>query len=131
MGNDQRLEPTGAGRFVVLAAGLIILLLLLLPPVKGLLNGIPYLWEVLYPLLTVLSVYALATAVKAREPLLSVAKPALLLLAAACMTAYIYGVAPIFFTVGRWSALLFIAAEVVHVVIDAAGVPAKARKLRT
>jgi hypothetical protein len=64
MDDDQRLEPTGAGRFVVFAAGLMILLLLLLPPVKALLNSIPYLWEVLYPLLTALSVYAVATASK-------------------------------------------------------------------
>jgi hypothetical protein len=131
MDDDQRLEPTGAGRFVVFAAGLMILLLLLLPPVKALLNSIPYLWEMLYPLLTALAVYAVATAVRAREPLLSVAKLTLLLLAAACMTAYFYGAAPIFFTVGRWSALLFIAAEVVHLVVDSIGVPAKAGKLET
>jgi hypothetical protein len=129
MGNDERREPTGAGRFGVLAAGLIILLLLLLPPVKGLLNSIPYLWAVLYPLLTALSVYAVATAIRAREPLLFVAKPIVLLLAAACMTAYFYGAAPIFFTVGRWSALLFIAAEVIHLLVGGIGVPAKAGKL--
>jgi hypothetical protein len=126
MAEDQRSESTGAPRFVVLAVGFVILLLLLLPPVRGMLNQVPYLWEVLYPVLTVLAGYLVVSAVQAAEPFLSVLTGVLLLVAAASMTGYTYGAAPLFFTVGRWSALLFIVAEVVHLVIDMLRAPAKA-----
>ncbi len=125
MSEDPNSEPIGASRFVLLAVGFVILVLLLLPPVKQTLNRIPYLWEVLYPLTMVLSGYLALTAALAREPLLSVGKWSLLFVAAACMAGFVYGAAPIFFTLGRWGALLFIAAEVVLAVMDARRVPAK------
>jgi hypothetical protein len=126
MTEDRNSEPTRASRLVVLAVGFIILMLLLLPPVRGLLNRVPYIWDVLYPLLMVFAGYLVVTAALACEPILSVMKWVLLLVAAACMTGYVYAGAPIFFTVGQWSAMLFMAAEVVHVIIETLHAPAHA-----
>lgn len=126
MTEDRNSEPTGARRLVVLAVGFIILMLLLLPPVKGLLNRVPYIWNVVYPLLAVFAGYLIVSAALAREPILPVMKWVLLLVAAASMTGYVYAGAPILFTVGQWSAMLFMAAEVVHVIVETLHAPAHA-----
>lgn len=105
--------------FVVLAAGLVILIFLLLPAVRGWLSRIPFIWEVLYPLLTVFAGYLVVSSIRAGESVAVVIKWGLLLVGALGVTIYTYGGAAMFFTVGRWSAILFIAAEVLHTVVGA------------
>jgi hypothetical protein len=102
-------------RFPVILAGLLLLAIVLLTPVKGWLNQIPHLWQVLYPLLTLLAGYLLVSAARAREGWLTIAKWALLLASAACASGYFLLALPYaFFTMGRWGAIVFIAVEVVH-----------------
>jgi hypothetical protein len=112
-GGDQ--PATKGIRFAVILAGLLLLAVILLTPVRGWLNQVPYLWQVLYPLLTLLAGYLLYSASRAREGGLTMAKWALLLASAACASAYfLLGLPYTFFTLGRWGAIVFIAVEVVH-----------------
>jgi hypothetical protein len=116
-------DATGGHRFIVLVAGLIIMALLLLPPVRSALNRIPYLWHVAYPALTLIAGYLVGSAVLTREPVLVIVKWALLLVGAAAITVYTYGGPSLLFAVGRWSAILFILAEVVDVARGATAGP--------
>lgn len=116
--------PTAIMKIGILLLGLALLAVLLLPPVKGWLNRIPHFWDVLYPLLTLFAGYVFISAIVAREGVLSVVTWGLLLTSTLCATIFTYGGAHAFFTVGRWSALLFIAAQVVDTLVDVVSGPA-------
>lgn len=113
--NGTRTAPISWG---VLIAGLLLLAVLVFSPIKEWLNRIPYLWHVLYPLLTIFAAALVVSAVMAKEGVLTVAKWMLLLIGTAGATVYTYGGARIFFTAGRWGALLFIAVEIIHNVVE-------------
>ncbi|MGC9522492.1 MAG: hypothetical protein ACP5HG_11505 [Anaerolineae bacterium] len=105
-------------RWGVLVAGLVLLAVLLFSPIKGWLNRIPYLWHVVYPLLTIFAAALVAHAVATQEGLLTIVKWMLLLIGTAGAAIHTYGGARIFFTVGRWAALLFVAVEVLHTISE-------------
>lgn len=112
---NQRSDSTTTIRLTVVLLGLLVLAIILLTPVKGWLNRIPHMWQILNPLLTLLAGYLVLSAVRARESWLTVVKWALLLTGTACASLYfLFDVSPIFFTLGRWGAIAFIALEVVR-----------------
>jgi Ni,Fe-hydrogenase I cytochrome b subunit len=106
-------------RVAVVLIGLLLLAVVLLTPVKGWLNRIPYLWQVLFPLLTLLAGVALIGEIRARGSWLSLAKWALLLASAASASiTFLLDGPRLFFTLGRWGAIAFIIVEVTHSLVE-------------
>jgi hypothetical protein len=105
-------------RFISLALGLVVLALLLLTPLKAWLNQIPNFWQFVYPLLSLFAGYLVIDSLRANEGAVTTAKWAVLFASALCATAYALGAGSTFFTVARWSAILFIVAEVLLTVFE-------------
>ncbi len=100
-------------RPTIILVGLLLLAVILLTPVKGWLNRIPYIWHVLYPLLTLFAGYLVVSATQSGEDPLAIGKWAILFIAAACASIHVlFDVSRIFFTLSRAGAIVFIAAEV-------------------
>ena len=108
----QSSDVAPRARFISLALGLLVMALLLLTPLKAWLNQIPYLWRIVYPLLSLFAGYLVNRSLREKEGLLATAKWAVFFASALCATANTWGAGRIFFTVARWSAILFIVAEV-------------------
>ena len=116
---DTRTTETVGRNIAVVVLGLVLLAAVLLTPIKGWLNQIPHLWEVLYPLLALFSAYLVIRAAVAREGWISVVKWGLLCLGALSASLYVLAnVSRAFFTVGRWGAIVFIVVEVIHTVAE-------------
>jgi hypothetical protein len=105
-------------RFISLALGLLVLALLLLTPLKAWLNQIPNFWQFVYPLLALFAGYLVIGSLRAKEGAVMTAKWAVLFASALCATAHAWGAGATFFTVARWSAILFIVAEVLLTVFE-------------
>jgi hypothetical protein len=100
-------------RFLPLTLGLVILSILLLTPMKRWLNQIPYLWEVLYPLLTLFAGYLVVDAVRNREEPGIIATWSLLFLATLSALLFTYTGDRLFYTFSRWGAFIFVGAQVI------------------
>ena len=112
-------ENTGFwSRYSVIAAAVVILVVIMLPPVKRWLNSIPHLWTVLYPLLSVFSLYVLIKVIQGKEGLITIIKWSLLLISALAMTVAVLGLGAAFFTVGETLAVVFIILELVTFIYD-------------
>ncbi len=98
-------------KYAVIIAAILVLVGLMLPPVKMWLNAIPYLWTVLYPLLSLYSLYVLIRVIQAKDSLITIVKWGILLVSAAAMTAAVLGLGATFYTVGRTAAVIFIILE--------------------
>ena len=105
-------------RFISLALGLLILVVLLLTPLKAWLNQISNFWPIVYPLLALFAGYLVIGSLRAKEGTVTTAKWAVLFASALCATAYAWGAGTIFFTVARWSAILFIVTEVLLTIFE-------------
>jgi len=110
------------GRLISLAVGLLIPVILFLTPLKAWLNQIPYLWQFVYPLLSLFAGYLVIGSLRAREGAVTTAKWAVLSASALCATAHAWGAGGTFFTVARWSAILFIVAEVLLTILEGSAV---------
>jgi len=108
------------GRFISLALGLLILVVLFLTPLKAWLNQIPNFWPIVYPLLSLFAGYLVISSLRAKEGTVATVKWAVLFASALCATAYAWGAGRTFFTVARWSAVLFIVAEVLLTIFEGA-----------
>jgi len=117
---NERQSPDVAPwvRFISLALGLLVLALLLLTPLKAWLNQIPNFWQFVYPLLALFAGYLVICSLRAKEGAVTMAKWAVLFASALCATAYAWGAGSTFFTVARWSAVLFIVAEVLLTIFE-------------
>lgn len=115
--NQQPTEPSIWRRFLPLIVGLAVLLALFLTPLRQWLNQIPYLWHVLYPLLTLFGAYLVMDSVRRREEGGIIAKWVILLVAALSATLHIYGAGRFFYTLSRWGALFFVVAEIIDTVL--------------
>ena len=100
----------------VLGVGIVIIFLL--PPVKQWFNETPYLLEVLYPLLTVFSLYLVYQAYRAKAGSFVLFKWALLLVAALSSTLAVYGAGAIFYTIRQVSAEVFIVLQIGHILVE-------------
>lgn len=109
--SEEREEGTLWGRFVWPVAGLLILVVLLATPVRGWLNRVPHLWEIVYPLTLVFAGALVVSSLRAREHALVTAKWGVLLVAALCATLSVFGAGRGFLVVSRWAAIVAIAAE--------------------
>lgn len=118
MNERQSSDVAPWARFISLALGLLILVVLFLTPLKAWLNQIPNFWQFVYPLLTIFAGYLVICSLRAKEGVLTTAKWAVLFASALCATAYAWGAGRTFFTVARWSALLFIVAEVLLTILE-------------
>jgi len=106
------------GRFISLALGLLILVVLFLTPLKAWLNQIPNFRPIVYPLLSLFAGYLVISSLRAKEGTVATVKWAVLFASALCATAYAWGAGRTFFTVARWSAVLFIVAEVLLTIFE-------------
>ncbi|MCD6286456.1 MAG: hypothetical protein J7M39_11150 [Anaerolineae bacterium] len=118
MNERQSSDVAPRVRFISLALGLLVLALLLLTPVKAWLNQIPNFWQFVYPLLTLFAAYLVIGSLRTKEGAATTAKWAVLFASALCATAYAWGAGRAFFTVARWSAVLFIVAEVLLTILE-------------
>jgi hypothetical protein len=111
-------SPETVGRSImVVVLGLALLAAVLLTPIKGWLNQIPHLWEVLYPLLALFAAYLVVRTAAAREGWISILKWGVFCLSALSASLYVLAdVSRTFFTLGRWGAIVFIIVEVIHTV---------------
>jgi len=116
--NSRTGQGGGMHRAVIALVGLAVLLVALFTPVRAWLNGIPYLWHVLYVMLTALSGYLCISSYVLREGRLDTAKWAVLCVSGAAAAVHAFGGGAIFFTIGRWGVILFLVVEVVQVVVD-------------
>ncbi len=107
------------GKYGVIFAALVILVGLMLPPVKSWLNAIPYLWNIVYPLLTLFALFVLIKVVQLKDGPVTLFKWVLLLIAAAAMTVAKFGWGAVFFTIGRTVAVIFIVLELGTFLYDA------------
>jgi len=115
---DRRTSLAAAWkRYVSIAAGFLILLVLLATPVKGWLNGIPHLWQVVYPLTLVFAGALVVSSLRSGEHVLVTAKWSVLLVAALCATLSAFGAGYAFFVISRWAAIIAIVAEVLLTLI--------------
>lgn len=113
-------ENTGFwAKYGVILAAVLVLLGLILTPVKRWLNSIPYLWMILYPLLSLFSLYVLVCAIQAKESLITLIKWGILLIAAVAMAAAAFSMGAVFYSVGRTAAVIFIIVELGTFVYDA------------
>ena len=108
-------------KYGAILGGVLVLIGFLLPPVKRWLNAIPYLWHVLYPLLSLFSLYIIMRAIKTKESVITGIKWCILLVSAVAMTAATYGLGTGLYWVGRTSAIVFIIVELATFIVDAAG----------
>jgi FtsH-binding integral membrane protein len=117
---DQREERrSGVMRGIGAAAlGLVIVVIFLLPPVKRWFNETPYLLEILYPLLTLFSLYLLYQAYRAKAGTFALFKWALLLVAALSSMLAVYGAGAIFYTIRLVSAEVFIVLQIGHILVE-------------
>ncbi|MCJ7550576.1 MAG: hypothetical protein MUQ30_12955 [Anaerolineae bacterium] len=118
MNEGQSSDVAPGARLISLVLGLLILVVLFLTPVKAWLNQIPNFWQFVYPLLTIFAGYLVICSLRAKEGVLTTAKWAVLFGSALCATAHAWGAGRTFFTVARWSAILFIVAEVLLTVFE-------------
>ena len=119
MSEGEARTGTPTIRPTIILVGLLLLAVILLTPVKGWLNQIPYIWHVLYPLLTLFAGYLVVSATQSSENPLAIGKWAILLIAAACASIHVlFDVPRIFFTLSRAGAIVFIAAEVAHSLLE-------------
>jgi hypothetical protein len=112
-------DNVGLPGILAVLLGLVLVAIILFTPVRTWLNQIPYLWEILYPVLTVVAGYLMVTAVLGREGWLAIVKWAVLALGALAATVHIFGGPRVLFTVGRWAAVAFIALEIIAAAIKA------------
>ncbi|MGC9395087.1 MAG: hypothetical protein ACP5J4_09545 [Anaerolineae bacterium] len=117
---DQRKERrSGLIRGVGMAVlWMLVVMVFLLPPVKRWFNETPYLLEVLYPLLTLFSLYLLYQAYRAKAGTFVLFKWALLLIATASSVLAVYGAGAGFYTIRSVSAQVFIVLEVGHIFVE-------------
>lgn len=115
--NEQCPKAVSWRRFLPLAVGLVVVLVMLFTPVNQWLNQVPYLWEVLYPLMTLFGGFLVASAIRDREEAGVIAKWVVLFLAALSATLYIYSGDRLFYTLSRWGAFFFVAAEIIDTVL--------------
>ena len=120
MNERQSSDIAPWGRFISLALGLLILVVLFLTPLKAWLNQIPNFWPIVYPLLSLFAGYLVISSLRAKEGTVATVKWAVLFASALCATAYAWGAGRTFFTVARWSAVLFIVAEVLLTIFEGA-----------
>lgn len=118
MNKQQPSDVVPWGRYVSLALGLLLLAALLLTPVRAWLNQIPNFWPIVYPLLTLFAGYLVVSSLRAKEGFLATVKWGVLFVSALCATIYAFGAGRGFFTVARWSAILYIVAEVLLTVFE-------------
>ena len=117
---DQRKgQRPGLVRGIGMAAlWVLIVIVFLLPPVKRWFNATPYLLEVLYPLLTLFSLYLLYQAYRDKAGTFVLFKWALLLIATASSVLAVYGAGAIFYTIRLVSAEVFIVLEIGHIFVE-------------
>lgn len=101
--------------FVVLA--ILLVIIFLLPPVKKWLNEIPYLFEVVYPLLALFSIYGLYQAYRSESGAFTLLKWVLLLVATGSSVLAVYGAGAFFFTLRQIGAVAFIVLEIGHTLV--------------
>jgi hypothetical protein len=120
---DRRSNSDGTGwsSLLAVALGLAILGVLLLTPIKTWLNQIPNLWRVVYPMMALFAVALFVRSVQDHAGLVVLVKWVVLLAAALSATVHAYGGARIFFTLGRWGAILFITLEVITTLVEGLG----------
>ena len=119
MVNQQEKQRSGLmGGIGAVVLALLIVIVFLLPPVKQWFNQTPYLFEVLYPLLTLFSIYLLYQAYRAKAGTFVLFKWALLLVAAASSVLAVYGAGALFYTVRLVSAEVFIVLEIGHILVE-------------
>ena len=110
--NELRNENAGFWmKYRIFIIAVIVMIGFMLPPVKKVLNTVPYLWEVLYPLLALFSLYVLIQVIQAKEGIINTIKWALLLVASAFMALAVFDVGSVFYTLGRTTAIIFIVME--------------------
>jgi hypothetical protein len=117
---DQRKERRsglirGAGMAVLWG---LIVIVFLLPPVKQWFNETPYLLEILYPLLTLFSLYLLYQAYRDKAGTFVLFKWALLLIATASSVLAVYGAGAVFHTIRLVSAEVFIVLQIGHMLVE-------------
>ena len=118
MNEGQSSDAAPRGRLISLAVGLLIPVILFLTPLKAWLNQIPNFWRLVYPLLALFAGYLVIGSLRAKEGAVTTAKWAVLFASALCATAYAWGAGGTFFRVARWSAILFIVAEVLLTILE-------------
>ena len=117
--HPESVESPLAVRIGTALVGLLLVAVFLLPPVKAFLNGIPHFYKVFYVVLTLLAGYLVVMAAYTRQGALAIGTWALLFWAAACSAVYVFGGARIFFSLGRWGAIVFIVVSTVGILFPA------------
>ena len=117
---DQReKQRSGLVRSIGMAAlWVLVVIIFLLPPVKRWFNETPYLLEVLYPLLTLFSLYLLYQAYRAKAGTFVLFKWALLLIATASSALAVYGAGTVFYTIRSVSAEVFIVLQIGQIFVE-------------
>jgi hypothetical protein len=117
-GIDERQRSVWRQFGIIIIAALV-LVAIMLRPVKTWLNSIPFLWIVLYPLLSIFSLYVFIRIIQGNEGIVAIIKWAILLLSAVAMTLAVLNLGAVFYTIGKVAAVLFIILELGTLLIDA------------
>jgi hypothetical protein len=104
--------------YAVIIAAVAILIGLMLPPVKRWLNAVPYLWTIVYPLLTLFAFFVFVKVIQDKEDKVTILKWGVLLFSALAMTVAKFGLGAPFFTIGRTLAIIFIIVELGTFIYD-------------
>ena len=96
----------------------VILIVFLLPPVKQWLNADPVRLRIIYPLMALICAYGLFQAYQSSGRTFDLARWGVILLAAVCMVLAVYGVGPVFFTIGKACAIGFIVMEIGRILYE-------------
>ena len=119
MVNQREKQRSGLVRGIGTAAlWLLVVIVFLLPPVKRWFNEMPYLLEVLYPLLTLFSLYLLYQAYRDKAGTFMLFKWALLLVATTSAALAVYGAGAIFHTIRLVSAEVFIVLQIGQILVE-------------
>jgi hypothetical protein len=111
---QNRVDDESSGfwsKYAVIIFTVAILVVITLSPVKRWLNSIPYLWIILYPLLSIFSLYLFIKSIQSNDEAIVIIKWGLLVISAILMTLAVLGVGSVLFTVGKILAVLFIILE--------------------
>ena len=120
MASDDSRSPKMSGVWATVLT-LFVLLAAVVPPIllRGWLNRIPHLWQVFFPLLTILAGYLVVRAARLREGWVAVATWGLLCAGAACAAVFhLFGAPHLFYSLGRGLSIAFIVAQAVAVLAD-------------
>ena len=119
MVGQHKKQRSGLVRGIGTAAlWLLVVIVFLLPPVKRWFNEMPYLLEVLYPLLALFSLYLLYQAFRDKAGTFMLFKWALLLIATASATLAVYDAGAIFHTIRLMSAEVFIVLQIGQILVE-------------